>query len=501
METLMKRIFYSLLVALLVSAKSYATQAADYFARFKYNVADAISLLKKADGQPLSSNIEAKNLLDDMGYWKVVRSSGVFHFTPDLEKNIKAQYQYLQKAFSYEAGDLVWMQAENQTERPYGIAGVNHRAVIVDKANHNGTDYYVVEMLVDGPSKMAHTTGTFYDGKQGQVMYYGPNYSLEKLTKIVTKAEIDALNSPASSLPVDNVGEKLDWANDTVWQDKLEAFKSKMASQNFEINWTASSDEIYSKQQELMLQIFRHFKMNRNAPSNSGRGIGLRSCGGGVCFDQALVLTYAIQAVGQTSGIKAFNLNGTTVNPMGGHGFVRYDLKTKTQEITFDRAFSLDYWQQEKKKVNYTNAQGGVPQLDIHLDPTKATYPGVTIKTSTFSGISDPGWADYGVTPDFFARIPVTSALNPIPIDSNRAVNGLSSQRSLVEVAEKVQAKGPLAVNTAQATKTIDQSQRVKLVEEFKKSSKTNNALSIALANVMGSKGMSCNAALSVGGI
>jgi hypothetical protein len=217
--------------------------------------------------------------------------------------------------------------------------------------------------------------------------------------------------------------------------------------------------------------------MDRNARSQTGQGIGKRACGGGVCFDQALVLNYAIQGLGQTLGIKSYNLNGTTVNPMGGHGFVRYDLKTFPQEVVFDQVFPFELWEEEFVKRNRQMVKNGFVQNNVTLADELATYPGIKLATSTWTGISDPGWADYGITPDFFARVPVGKALNPIPIDSNRAVNGLSSQRSLVDVAQNLQAKGPLATYTEQKITTLEKIDRERYQEELEKGSSLKSTL------------------------
>jgi hypothetical protein len=487
MKQILARSFVSAVITVSAS-HAVANPTADYFARFKYTMAEAIELLQKADGKPMADVVEARNLLDDMGYWKRVRQDSVLHFTPELKAQVEAQFKYLEKAYSYETGDLVWIKTEGPQDRAYGIGQVNHRAQIVDHAQVSGVDYYTVDVYVDGPSKMAPHMGTFYNGQKGNVIYYGPNYSLEKTTKILTKAELDTLNSPASSLPQDKAGEVLDWQNDQVWRDKLEQFKVKMTAKNFEINYTAPASAIEKQQQELMLDIFRHFKMNRNAPSNSGKGIGMRACGGGVCFDQALVLSYAIQALGQTSGIKAFNLNGTTVNPQGGHGFVRYDLKTNPQTITFDKVFPYELWEEALQKNKAAIKAGTTTEINLTLPPEKATYKGVDVKTSTWSGISDPGWADYGVTPDFFARMSVAQALNPLPIDSNRAVHGLSAQRNLVEVAQQLHAKGPMNTFVQQAAVVLDVNSRAKIIEEIKQGKKLKSALQDHLG-----AGLSCS--------
>ena len=87
----------------------------------------------------------------------------------------------------------------------------------------------------------------------------------------------------------------------------------------------------------------------------------------------------------------------------------------------------------------------------------------------------DNRWHRY--FPDFFARVPVGKALNPIPIDSNRAVNGLSSQRSLVDVAQNLQAKGPLATYTEQKITTLEKIDRERYQEELEKGSSLKSTL------------------------
>ncbi len=456
------KIFLSIVSAVIFTVFAHAGDQPDYFARFKYTEQEAVRLLQSAHGKDWSEVPQVKQLMDDLGFWKMVRQDSIIKVTPELKDQLRAQYKYLAQAFKYEVGDLVWVTAANDAEKAYGVGRVNHRAQIIEHQSIDGTDLYVVNVYVDGGAQMQERIGTLYTGNKGKITYYKPDYQLMKSRRLYTKIELDALNSPSTTLPVDNVGEKYDWTNDQVWLDKLEKFKSQMVQNDFAIDFRADPKVIEQKQQDLMLQIFRFFKMNRNAPSNNGRGIGMRSCGGGVCFDQALVLTSAIQAVGQTLGIKAFNLNGTTVNPMGGHGFVRYDLKTVPRYITFDKVFPYEAWEElhAKKKHDPKNS-GGVLVIDYRLPSELATYPGVKVKTSTWSGISDPGWADYGITPDFFARMPVGDALNPLPVDSNRAVHGMSSSRSLVEVAQALNAKGPLNTYIVQNPLSVELRQKL----------------------------------------
>lgn len=469
---------FTILVAVFFTVFANAEVKPDYFARFKYTEQVAVRLLQSANGKSWDEAPAVKQLMDDLGFWKLVRENSTIQVTPDLKEKIRAQYRYLDQAFKYEVGDLVWVFAANEAEKAYGVGRVNHRAQIIEHQVIDGADLFTVDVYVDGASQMQERIGTLYTGSKGKITYYKPDYQLTKIRRIYTKTELDALNSPSTTLPVDNVGEKYDWQNDQVWLDKLEQFKTKMVKEGFEIDFRADAKVIEQKQQDLMLQIFRFFKMNRNAASNNGRGIGMRSCGGGVCFDQALVLTAAIQAVGQTLGIKAYNLNGTTVNPMGGHGFVRFDLKTVTRYNTFDKVFPYEAWEElhAKKKHDPKNS-GGVLVIDYRLPSELAIYPGVKVKTSTWTGISDPGWADYGITPDFFARMPVGEALNPLPVDSNRAVHGMSSSRSLAEVAQNLNAKGPL--NTYLPQKVISADFKEKLSHEVLKGKKLIDAIAI----------------------
>ena len=446
---------------LTVSPRAMADGNADYFARFKYDNSQVMSLLANASGRPIADSPQAKEYLDDMGYWSIVRAPGPFIFTPELQNQIAAQLKYLKKAYTYEPSDIVWLKAESEDEKPYGIAKVNHRAVIREHQLVDGTDYYLVEEYVDGASQMSRRQGVLYNDKPGEILYYKDDYKLNSKMKVVTKTELDEMNSPASSLEKDNVGEVLDWKNDKIWQNKLEDFKAKMVSENFAVDWTAKPTELYAKQSELLLRIFSFFKMNRNAPKNNGQGIGMRACGGGVCFDQALVLSFAIQALGQTQGLKAMNLNGTTLNPEGGHGFVRVDIKTKTVKTIFERVINFDEWLTNRNLVLSS-------ELYAHEDPmavlmSKATnivYKGQAVEASNSVLIADPGWFDYGITPDQFARLNVTMALNPLPIDSNRAVHGLSSHKTLAEVSAAVGAKGPLNVASAQQVKTLSPTDR-----------------------------------------
>lgn len=470
------RIFISIFATVFFTVFAQAGDQPDYFARFKYSEQEAVRLIQNAHGKTWSEAPVVRQLMDDLGFWKMVRQDSMIRVTPELKDKLRAQYRYLEKAFKYEVGDLVWVFAANESEKAYGVGRVNHRAQIIEHQVVDGADLFLVDVYVDGAQQMQERIGTLYTGNKGKITYYKPDYQLTKIRRIYTKTELDALNSPSTTLPVDNVGEKYDWTNDQVWLEKLEKFKSQMANNGFEIDFRAEPKEIEQKQQELMLQIFRFFKMNRNAPSNNGRGIGLRSCGGGVCFDQALVLTSAIQAVGQTLGIKAYNLNGTTVNPMGGHGFVRYDLKTVTRYNTFDKVFPYEAWEElHAKKKHDPKLSGGVLVIDYKLPSSLATYPGVKVKTSTWTGISDPGWADYGITPDFFARMPVGEALNPLPVDSNRAVHGMSSSRSLTEVAQNLNAQGPL--NTYIPQLTLDSDLRLKLNREIESGKKLFEAV------------------------
>ncbi len=429
----------------------------DYFARFKYTVDEALALLKQAEGKPLKETEAAWQLLDDMGYWKTTRGStaGPFKLSGQLEKQLQAQFKYLERAFRYDAGDVVWVPAQAKDEMPYGVAKVNHRARIVKSITENDTEFFVVETLDDGPSQMENRQGTLYDGKKGTINYYKDTYQHRTVQRVFTRAELDRLNSPTTSKPVDQLGEKLDWSKDEIWRAKLASFKDQMARKNFEIDWTASPEQIEARQKTLMKSIFGFFKMNRNAASKSGQGIGLRCSGGGVCFDQALVLTFAVQGVGTPSGLKAMNLNGTTVNPQGGHGFVRVDIKGNPQSVIYDQVVSYDYLE----KNGWSDS---IPKREVK-------FAGTEWKVNNFVGISDPGWADYGVTPDYFSLMDVGDSLNPFPLNANRAVLGVASHRTLSEVSGELGAKGPLAVYKPQRVAVLNDAARKAMLEAFAK--------------------------------
>jgi len=428
---------------------------ADYFARFKYSIDEALKLLKQAEGKPLQQSEAAWQLLDDLGYWKITRGSAAspFQVSRELEKQLTAQFKYLERAFRYDAGDVVWIPAKTKDEMPYGIAKVNHRARILKSITENDTEFFLVETLVDGPSQMETRQGTLYDGKKGTISYYKDTYQHRVERQVLTRAELDRLNSPTTSKPIDQLGEKIDWSKDEIWRAKLASFKDQMAKKNFEIDWTASPEQIEKKQKSLMKSIFSFFKMNRNAASKSGQGLGLRCSGGGVCFDQALVLTFAVQGVGAPSGLKAINLNGTTVNPQGGHGFVRVDIKGNPQSAYYDQVVSYDYLE----KNGWSDS---IPKKEVK-------FAGTEWKVNNFVGISDPGWADYGVTPDQFALMDVGDSLNPFPLNANRAVLGVSSHRTLAEVSGELGAKGPLAVYKPQRVATLTDAARAAMLEAF----------------------------------
>jgi hypothetical protein len=192
------------------------------------------------------------------------------------------------------------------------------------------------------------------------------------------------------------------------------------------------------------------------------------------------VLSFAIQALGQTQGLKAFNLDGTTINPVDGHGFVRVDIKSKLHTLTFDQVMPYEDWIKNKSSITPALSrafESDDPMSALTRFASKILYKGYAVKTRVHSLISDPGWADYGVTPDQFARMPVTIALNPIPIDSNRAANGLSAHRTLADVSERMGLTSSPFAKETRNQKDLSAAQREELLKLFRHSGRSCSQL------------------------
>jgi hypothetical protein len=419
------------LVAMAVAIPSGAAPSAhpSIFVRYQFELSEVLDLLKQAQGQPLDPATPAARWLDEMGWRRWVRehASKPFQLTSEMEKQLVAQDRFLRDTYSYQVGDVVWTPAE-QGEQPYGHsqARVNPRGKITRIIKGANETYFVVEVGVDNAARggMRTIQGRYYDGSTGPILDYGPNFDIQKKTYVYSLSEIERYNGAFRSQSVgSDTGATVDYVKDAKWLRKLDAFKDKVLAKGLEIDFTAPAAEIYARQRRLIIELFNHFKMNRNAPSGAPL-LGDVAEGGGVCFTQACVLSHGVHAVGEPYGIKAMNINGSTVNPSGGHGFTRLTIRGPEEVHVYDLV---------------KDAQTG-----------QVKYRGLEIRSNTMNFISDPGWADYGKTPEFFADMPVETAINPIPVDANRAIHDLIQGKSFEEVVVKYGGKGPMVGNLAE---------------------------------------------------
>ncbi|MGK5083149.1 hypothetical protein WDW37_07565 [Bdellovibrionota bacterium FG-1] len=413
-----------------VALRAHATNSVavnpSIFVRYQFEVTEIIQMLEASQGKPLDPQSAAARWLDEMGWrkWVVQAAGQPFTLTSAMREQLLAQEKFLRSTFSYQVGDVVWVPAE-QGEHPYNHseARVNPRGQIVDIVKGERETFFLVEVGVDnGPKGGVHTIpGKYYDGRPGPVLDYSPTFNITKKRYLFSLSEMERYNGSFRSQSVgSDTGSTVDYSRDQKWIKKLSEFKDKVVAQGLEVDFTASASEIYAKQRALIVEMFHHFKMNRNAPGG-GPLLGDLANGGGACFAQACVLSHGVHAVGEPYGIKAMNISGTTVNPIGGHGFTRITVRGPEEVHVYDLV---------------KDAQGQV------------LYRGLEIKSNMINYISDPGWADYGVTEDFFAMMPVETAINPIPIDSNRAINDLIQGKSFEDVVLKYGGKGPLVTNT-----------------------------------------------------
>jgi len=405
---------------------SSTSNAPSIFIRYQYDLPEVIALLEGAQGQPLSPDSAAARWLDEMGWrrWVNEARSTPFQFTAAMRAQIEAQDRFLKDSFSYQVGDAVWVPAE-RGEQPYGhgSARVNPRGKVTQILRGESETYFVVEVGVDNGSRggMETRPGRYYDGSTGPVLGYTPNFTIEKKTYVYSLSEMERFNGAFRSQSVgSDTGATVDYTRDARWLAKLSQFKDKVIQRGLEIDFTAPTASIYSQQRRLVREMFNHFKMNRNAPSQ-GPLLGDVASGGGVCFTQACVLSHGVHAVGEPYGIRAMNINGATVNPTGGHGFVRLTMRGVDEAHVFDL---------------------------VRNETTGATtFRGVEIKSNLIHFISDPGWADYGSTPDFFSAMPIEDAINPLPVNANRAIHELVQGKSFEDVISHYGGRGAVAAS------------------------------------------------------
>jgi hypothetical protein len=86
---------------------------------------------------------------------------------------------------------------------------------------------------------------------------------------------------------------------------RVSDFKDKMASQQFQFDFSGEASDIAKQQNALLNEIKIFFALSPGLKSQSGRGLGYLACGQGDYEETALVMAFAIQALGQQFGIRA----------------------------------------------------------------------------------------------------------------------------------------------------------------------------------------------------
>lgn len=253
----------------LASGLKSISMRSDYFARFRYSLEEILIILQSESVRSLQINSQSREILDDLGYWSLVRSEdGNFIFGTDLEEQLVAQCKYLERVLSYTVKDTVWVQKSD---------GAYLQGQIIDHVNTEDSDFYVVEFGRDE----------------------------NKEVQIYAKYELDQINQVGCFLPQDTFdSELIDWDRDLIWKKRLEDFKLKMVAKKFHIDFRESADEISAKTAELTTDILVFFKIEIGDARQVGRGLGLRSCAQGTILDQYLIYLSAFQAFGHVFGIK-----------------------------------------------------------------------------------------------------------------------------------------------------------------------------------------------------
>lgn len=382
------------------------------FVRYQFDLGEVLALLKQAQGKPLDPHSAVGRWLDEMGWRSELHAwaGKPYQLTPAFTAQLEAQDKFLRSSFELREGDAVWVPVE-KGEAPYGYAQarVNPRGIIKNIIEGEHGTFVIVEVGVDNGAQggMETKPGRYYDGRTGPVLSYGPNYVIERKPYLYSMSEILKHNAPfRATVVATDTGTKVDYVNDKNWLAKLDEFKEIVVKEKLGIDFTKPAAEVYAAQRRLMMRIFNFFKMNRNAPGG-GPLLGDLAKGGGSCFTQACVMSHAVHAVGEPYGLAAVNISGSTINPAGGHGFLRIMLRGVDEVHVFDR------------------------------DLTTNKVTGLEIKSNKINFISDPGWADYGKTPDFHAMMPVEEALNPKPVDANRCLYDLIQGNSYEDVVVK----------------------------------------------------------------
>lgn len=242
----------------------------DYFARFRFDLEGLLEYLKSVSGQPFVEAPLAYQCLDDLGYWTLVRQSDIFEFSPELESSLKAQFEVLAKKFDYHAGDVVVWSDMNSLASPQYFLGRVLEQVVEDEQ-----DLFRIELINTGA------------------------------TLLVSRYELDYWNAPGSSLPIDHLGEGINWDKDNFWRKILSNFKEMMALRKFQFDFTLDEVSLKHQQEALLEEIYKFCSLSQGDLIQSGRGLGFLACGQGTAETSALVMAFALQALGQSFGINA----------------------------------------------------------------------------------------------------------------------------------------------------------------------------------------------------
>jgi hypothetical protein len=241
----------------------------DYFARFRFDRNDLIYFLKACSGMPYAQEPLVYQCLDDLGYWHLVRSNEIFEFTPELEKSIHHQFDFLESKFDYLPGDvLLWASLGDESQQRFLVR-------VIEKIAEGDDELFRVEILEGGA------------------------------TFIVSRFELDYWNATGGSLPEDALVETISWNDDTIWLKRLGDFKEYMTAKNFRFNFGVSPDEIAAQQKYLLSELETFFGLSEGPLRQSNLGIGFLACGQGDQHDNALVCAFVLQALGQCFGISA----------------------------------------------------------------------------------------------------------------------------------------------------------------------------------------------------
>ncbi len=242
---------------------------ADFFARFRFNLEELMAYLKGVSGKLYSDAPFAYQCLDDLGYWTFIRQSDVFELTPELENSLRHQFDFLSSVFEYSIGDtLLWGDLNRPQTKRFLVS-------LVEKVVEGEQELFRVELISSGA------------------------------TILVSRFELDYWNAAGSSLPNDTLVETIDWDRDAFWLKRLSDFKEKMANKQFQFNFGTNASEIAKQQNALLHEVQAFFTLSPGSKSQSGRGLGYLACGQGDYEDTALVMAFAIQALGLQFGIRA----------------------------------------------------------------------------------------------------------------------------------------------------------------------------------------------------